>query len=105
MSASDGSMTGFVRARLDDLERTADHYHSLACSVVAVMAGQFAPCDCPEPNRRRRRAFTHRNLVDWAVASSETARDDGYNLYPENVLCHLAAEWSDHPDYQTRWAP
>lgn len=116
MTAAD--LARFVRARLDDLERTADLYHAAQdttftirqCASTPGAWRDPGPCDCPEPNRRRRRAFTHRNLVDWAEAAATavgimTVDDFGRGHDPEDVLRHLAAEWSDHPDYLTEWAP
>lgn len=89
------ALARFVRARLHDLADDADEFHTTACALVIGLAqsGVGGPCDCGEPNRRRRRAFTHRNLVDWA------------DEWQPTVLRHLAAEWSDHPDYHTEWAP
>lgn len=90
-------VAGFVRARLTDLEQAADQYHRYSCAVLFARS-----CDCGEPNRRRRRAFTHRNLVDWA---ERWYTDDPGALNLAVPLGHLAAEWSDHPDYLTEWAP
>lgn len=111
-ASSRPSLEGFVRARLAELADTADDYHRDGCCSLPPPAGYNGPfpCDCDEPNRRRRRAFTHGNLVDWAERAANatgtmTVDDMGQNHDPEDVLLFLAAEWSDHPDYQTGWAP
>ena len=40
-----------------------------------------------------------------AVRRLQELTDTEQDYYRDWVLCHLAAAWSDHPDYREEWKP
>lgn len=86
-------LTAFLKARLDEDERDCFGVHERFC----------ADCTCDYPLRILREVEAKRAILDLArtVLTVETR----YEIYVgEKILRHLAAIYSDHPDYDPAWA-
>lgn len=65
-----------LRAAIDEFERDADEFHYEECDKVSRWKDYPDTCDCGEPERRRRMAKAHREILD----EHERIPDDGINF-------------------------
>lgn len=110
----------FLRARLDEDERIAsdalehgsgtDHrYHAAPgggfLGGIALGSHHYRH----NPTRELSVVKADRAIVALyerqAAKASENAMQEDRAWTLEPVLCHLAAIWSDHPDYLAEWRP
>jgi len=98
-------LTAFVRARLDEDERELvkdpPHglgYANLAARVRREVAAKRAIIAIHVPDEDR----------DCLVCITERAgyqEQWAWDPWPCQTIRHLAAAWSDHPDYRPQWVP
>jgi hypothetical protein len=80
----------FLNARIteDEVAATLRESHKTDCETIPNWAGYSYPCRCGVPERMAAECTAKRAIV--AEGSDE-------------VIKHLAAIYSDHPDYQRVW--
>lgn len=104
----------FLRDRLDDTAKSADEVHrddcdSLVCDSSCCETRGRGPCDCGVPARVLADVAAKRAIVDeWArlvFDDREPPWGTGWREGLGFALRHLAAVYSEHPDYRQEWAP
>lgn len=103
----------FLRARLVEREALAradeDSLHRVSCArVQEENLGIGGPCDCGEPARLQRdvraKAIVLFELDDLLTRPRHVPIEHAEADVAWRVLCRLASEYSDHPDYDAeKW--
>jgi hypothetical protein len=101
-------LAAFLAARLDEDEAAAREMHEArVCSGCSDgWEAGFDPerCDCGYPARVLREVAAKRaileNYVTFSAYSQESPGIKAAITVLENVIRHLAAVYSDHPDYR-----
>jgi Family of unknown function (DUF6221) len=110
----------FIAARLAEAQRAAEtmehftvheqEYYSCPASLTEPLGdlpwGE-GTCDCHLAERKARalREVGFRRAVLAAYEASVRSLGEGLSAVERRMCLHLAAIWSDHPDYSPAWAP
>jgi hypothetical protein len=110
-------LVAFLAARLDEDEAAAEDVHNAyECESCMGPPGPF-PCNCGYPARVLREVAAKRAILaehkpyetggthlSGPVFCSTCGEEDAVEV-PCGTLRHLAAVYSDHPDYRPEWKP
>jgi hypothetical protein len=98
-------LIAFIKARLDEDEANGRHALALWPSThFTIDPGSLVIVEF------HRRHDPDRDLREIAAKRAILAMDDdsegyAYSVAVSRAIVHLAAAWSDHPDYRAEWAP
>ena len=103
-------LIAFLKARLDEDEAGAWSVHDVAkCDAILYedlpnVAPRDVHCDCGYPDRVRRDLAAKRRLIaEYEDCHNTGNSPDHYDGYWDAIV-RFAAVYSDHPDYQQKWA-
>lgn len=111
------SITGFLRARLDEEEQSAQLFHELTCPAGVSSddpqvraAARYLGCDCECPWRLLGQITVKRQIVQCHEQQlcycGPQAPDWPWSMISaQQILGALALPYELHPDWQEAWRP
>jgi|SRR5450756_191159 len=111
------SITGFLQARLDEEEQSAELFHELACPAGACSddpqvraAARYLWCDCECPRRLLEQIAVKRQIMhchEQQLCYSGPPAPDWLcgMISVRQVLGALALPYELHPAWQEAWRP
>lgn len=111
------SITGFLRARLDEEEQAAELFHELTCLAgvnspdpQARAARRYLQCECECPRRLLEQIAAKRQLLQrheqQLCYSGRRVSDWPWSMISaQQVLGALALPYELHPGWEEAWRP